>query len=144
MAVPVTLLSVGAGTWHSLHPLPLLWDPGCSMYHWTKAMSSPIPHQTKLLVCAGTTQSQEAVAGPEGWCRVPWALWPGPLSERARLSPAESMTSAGASARGETFLSCMARSRTRHLGLERALGCGGSPVSPTLCLGSRVMVPGAS
>lgn len=50
MAVPVTLLSVGAGTWHSLHPLPLLWDPGCSMYHWTKAVSSPIPHQTKLLV----------------------------------------------------------------------------------------------
>lgn len=93
----------------------------------------PAPSHAKpsCSCCAGTTQSQEAAAGPEGWCRVPWALRPGPLSERARLSPAENMTSAGASARGETFLSCVDRSRTRRLGLERALGCGREPRVPS-------------
>lgn len=42
----------------------------------------PAPSHAKpsCSCCAGTTQSQEAAAGPEGWCRVPWALWPGPLS----------------------------------------------------------------
>lgn len=117
--------------WHvALHPVPLSWDSGCSMSHWPKAVSNPIPHQAAHAVLAPLRAGREAAAGLEGWCRVPWALRPGPLSERARLSPAENMTSAGASTRGETFLSCVDRSRTRHLGLERALGCGREPCVP--------------
>lgn len=47
------------------------------------------------------------------------------------------MTSAGASARGETFLSCAARSWTRRLGLERALGHGREPCVPNTLPGEQ-------
>lgn len=129
MAVPVTQFSVRAGTWHCTRsPCYGTQTAPCP----TAPELCPAPSHAKpsCSCCAGTTQSQEAAAGPEGWCRVPRALRPGPLSERARLSPAENMTSAGASARGETLLSCVAGSWTRRLGLERALGCGREPCVP--------------
>lgn len=33
----------------SLPAPPWLWDPGCSLSHWTKATSNPVPRQTELL-----------------------------------------------------------------------------------------------
>lgn len=105
------------GQWHC--SLPMLAQgiapapPIPKLLHIPQDQSCVQPHPTpkpSCSCCAGTTQSQEAAAGPGGWCRLPWALRP--LSDRARLSPAENMTSAGASARGETFLSCVPGSWT--------------------------------
>lgn len=129
VAGTVTLLSVHAGTGHCTHsPCPQAAPRPTGL----KLCPAPSRAKPSCSCCAGTTQSQEAAAGPGGWCRLPWALRPGPLSERARLSPAENMTSAGASARGETFLSCVAGSWTELGGWRGPWAVAQSPVSPKL------------
>lgn len=68
----------------------------------------------------------------------------GPSPERARLSSAENMTSAEASAKGKTFLSCTAGRWTQFTGLEKAPGRQqeewgqAEPVSPVVCPGRGV------
>lgn len=131
VAVPVTPFSARAGNGIAAAP-PCRGTRAAP--HPTGPKPCPSHAKPSCSCCAGTAQSQEGrAAGPEGWCRVPRALRPGPLSERARLSPAENMTSAGASARGETFLS----SSAARPGLERALGCGREPCDPRALPGER-------
>lgn len=131
----------------ALHPAPARWwDPGCSVSHWTKAASSPIPRQTELLMlCWHRLGARRLLPGQKGGARSPGSSGRGPSPERARLSSAENMTSAEASAKGKTFLSCTAGRQTQFTGPEKAPGLqqeergqAERPVSPALCLGSTV------
>lgn len=103
---------------------PRSWDPACSVSHWTKAASSPIPRQTELLMlCWHQLGARRLLPGQRGGARSPGPSGRGPSPERAWLSSAENMTSAEASAKGKTFLSCTARRRTQKFtGLEKGPG----------------------
>lgn len=98
------------------HPaLPWPWGRGCSESHWTKAAPSPIPHQTEpLTLCCHRLEERRLLPAWRGGARSPEPSGRGPSFERARSSRAENMTSAEASAKGKTLLSCT--------GMEKAPG----------------------
>lgn len=70
--------------------------------------------------CAGTGLKRVGCCRAGGVVQGPRGRGPSP--ERARLSSAETMTSAEASAKGKTFLSCTAGRWTQFTGLEKAPG----------------------
>lgn len=49
---------------------PQPWDRGCSVSHWTKAASSPIPRQSELLMlCWHQLEASRLLSGRRGGVR---------------------------------------------------------------------------
>lgn len=110
---------------HPAPPLPKPRDPGLLRVSLSQSCIQPHPAPNRAAhAVLAPARSEEAAAGWRGGARSPGPSGRGPTPERARLSSAENMTSAEASAKGKTFLSCAAGDGHRSSrGWRRSPGC---------------------